>query len=125
MTTLITNSGELKSLAATFHDARFTGDGFRFDPHERVFSLKAWALEAKPQCWQPYLLSFREVAACRVKVKESIQFYELATIRYSENEGKLDLVTHFAVEMSLTIDRLEIEVTRDESHCLPVWESGR
>lgn len=121
----ITNSADLKSVAATLHDARFTAEALTFDATARTFALKCWVLEPKPmpagnsRCWQACQLSFGNVADCKVNVKEKVRYYELATIRFSERDRKLDLVAHYGIEISLAVGELggaltETNETRDK-----------
>jgi hypothetical protein len=119
MATRITKAAELKSLAATLHDARFTADTIAFDATARTFTLKCWVLELASRQWQAQQLSFGDVADCKVNVKEKVRYYELATIRFAERERKLELVAHYGIEISLAVDKLdgalnETNETRDK-----------
>lgn len=107
MATRITNAAELKSLAATLHDARFTADAIAFDAAAQTFTLKCWVLEPVSRSWQARQLSFGNVADCKVNTKEKVRYYELATIRFTERERKLDLITHYGIEISLAVDKLD------------------
>lgn len=57
--------------------------------------------------WKACHLSFANVADSKVNVKEKVGYYELATIRFSERNHKLDLVTHYAIEISLAVGQLD------------------
>jgi hypothetical protein len=126
MATRITNAAELKSLAATLHDARFTADAVAFDAAARTFALKCWVLEPKPtegnsRRWQARQLSFGNVADCKVNVKEKVRYYELATIRFAERNRKLDLVAHYGIEISLALGELDAALT-EMSETREKWE---
>ncbi len=119
MATRITNAAELKSLAATLHDARFTADAIAFDAAAQTFTLKCWVFDSASRRWQARQLSFGNVADCKVNTKEKVRYYELATIRFTERDRKLDLVTHYGIEISLVVDKLdgalnETSETRDK-----------
>lgn len=123
----ITNAAELKSLAATLHDARFTADAVTFDAAARTFTLKCWVLEPKPTAvenshrWQARQLSFGSVTDCKVNVKERVRYYELATIRFAERDRKLDLVAHYGIEISLAVGELDGALT-ETSETRAKWE---
>ncbi|MCX8156909.1 MAG: hypothetical protein N3J91_10750 [Verrucomicrobiae bacterium] len=119
MATRITNAVELKSLAATLHDARFTADSIAFDATARTFTLKCWVLQPASRRWQARQLSFGGVADSKVNVKEKVRYYELATIRFAERDRKLEFVAHYGIEISLAVDKLdgalnETNETRDK-----------
>lgn len=119
MATQITHAVELKSLAATLHDARFTADAIVFDAATQTFTLKCWVFEPVSRSWQARQLSFGSVADCNVNTKEKVRYYELATIRFTERDRKLDLVTLYGIEISLVVDKLdgalsETSETRDK-----------
>jgi hypothetical protein len=113
MVTRIKNAVNLKSTAATLHDARFTVEDVTFDAPARIFTLKCWVLEPNPQSvgtsrrWQAYQLSFANVSDCKVTMKEKVRYYELATIWFSERDRELDLVTHYGIEISLSVGELD------------------
>jgi hypothetical protein len=127
MATRITNAADLKSLAATLHDARFTAEAIAFDGKGRTFTLKCWVLESKPTAagssrrWQACRLSFANVTDCKVNAKEKVRYYELATIWFSERDRKLDLVTHYGIEISLTVGELDGALT-ETSETRDKWE---
>lgn len=95
------------------HDARFTTDAIGFDASVRTFTLKCWVLEPKPKAvaaprrWQSCRLSFTNIADCKVNEREKIPYYELATIRFIEHERRIDLVTHYGIEISLITESLD------------------
>jgi hypothetical protein len=128
MTTRITNAVNLKSVAATLHDARFTADAIKFDAATHTFDLKCWVLEPKPKAdaaarrWQACRLSFANVVDCKVNAKEKVRYYELATIRFSERDRKLDLVTHYAIEISLAVGELDGTLT-ETSETRDKWDA--
>lgn|GEM_PF-7106976 len=107
MATWITDPAELKSLAATLHDARFTADAIAFDAAAQTFTLKCWVFDSVSRRWRARQLSFGNVAACKVNTKEKVRYYELATIRFTERDRKLDLVTHYGIEISLAVEKLD------------------
>jgi len=106
MITRITNTAELKPLAATLHDARFTADTIAYDVAARTFTLTCWVFEPASRRWQAWQLSLNNVTDCRVNLREKVCYYELATIRFSERDCKLDLITHYGIEISLTVCKL-------------------
>ena len=109
----IANEDDLKSVATILHDARFTADAVDFDAATHTFTLRCWAHEPKPKgigvtrAWQAHRLSFTNVTECKLDVKEKVIYYELATIRFSKRDSRLDLITHYAVTMSLQLAKLE------------------
>ena len=116
----IANEADLKSVATVLHDARFTADAINFDAATHSFTLKCWVLEPKSKSigvvrgWQAHQLSFANVTGCKVNVKEKVFYYELATIRFNQRDSKLDLITHYAVEMSLRLGKLEGTLTETD-----------
>jgi hypothetical protein len=113
----INNATELKSVATILHDARFTANGIDYDATAHTFILKCWACEPKPKGvgvtsgWQAHGLSFTNVTGCKVNVKEKVSYYELATIRFNERDSRLDLIAHYAVEISLQLGQLDGALT--------------
>jgi len=109
----IANATDLKLAASTLHDARFKAEAIVFDPAARTFTLHCWVLETKrkgadtPRHRMGYRLSFANVTDAKVIVKEKVDYYELSTIRFSEQDGKLDLITHYAIEISLAAEQLD------------------
>lgn len=168
MTFNINNSADLKLIAATLHDARFTADAINYDKAARILTLKCWVREPKqkrfngsvmaqlaqdkidsagktqrlsgfkaffsfcarafqalwrpgvtndPRPWKACQLSFANVVDCKVNAKEKVRCYELATIRFSERDHKLDLVTHCAIEINLAVGELDGSLTETgETH---------
>jgi hypothetical protein len=124
VTTRITNTAELKLLAATLHDARFTTDAIAFDAAARTFTLKCWMLEPAKSAsrrWRACQLSFGSVADCKVNVKEKVSYYELATIRFAERDRKLELVAHYGIELNLAVDKLDGDLIQTNER-LDNWE---
>jgi hypothetical protein len=117
MTTNISNPDDLKCVAATLHDARFTPDAiinFNAEAHTRThtWSLQCWVLESKQgdikssRQWQACVLSFAGVSNCRVNIKEIVPYYELATLRFTEHSRTIQLVTHYGIEICLEVEKL-------------------
>ena len=112
MTTKINNETDLKSVGAALHDARFTSEAIVFDAQAGTFGLKCWVREPKPTDgggaprWRANLLSFSNVANCTVKAREMVSYYELASIRFARRTGRLELVTHYGIEISLQVREL-------------------
>jgi hypothetical protein len=100
---------DLKVVSAQLHDARFGLDEIEFDATARVFTLKCWIPEQKPKAvakkrlWRSYILSFSEVADCKIVTKENVAYYELATIRFSKGNQKMELVTHYGMEIIMRV----------------------
>jgi hypothetical protein len=94
---------DLDAASATLHDARFTLDAICFDASAKTFTLKCWQLEGhkKPRRWRAWSLSFAGVIECDMDTKESVAYYELATIRFDDREHALHLVTHYGVDIRL------------------------
>ena len=109
MTTKISSKADLKSVGATLHDARFASEDIDFDAKAGTFCLKCWVLDPKPKLggvgprWRANQLSFSNVANCTVETREVVSYYELATIRFARRNGRLELVTHYGIEISLQI----------------------
>src|SRR5882724_11501388 len=87
MTTEINDEATLKSVAGILHDARFTADEIGFDKLKHTFSLKCWILEPKRNeqttSWKAYRLSFTNVTACQINIKEKVPYYEISTLRFT------------------------------------------
>lgn len=117
MRTTITNVADVKSVATTLHDARFMADAIEFDSTAKMFALKCWVLERKPkklgasQCWHACRLSFTSFADCKVNEREKVPYYELATLRFAEGQRRLDLITHYGIEVSLAMEHLDGALT--------------
>jgi len=117
MTTKINSKAELKKAAATLHDARFTADAIGFDDSTNVFTLKCWVFESEqnrgrsPRRWKACRLSFKDVADYNAVTREKVCYYELSTMRFSEAEHRLDLVTHYGIRITLKIGELDGELT--------------
>jgi hypothetical protein len=113
----IANEDDLQSVATILHDARFTVDAIDFDAATSLFTLKCWTLEPKPKqegvtrAWQAHRLLFTSVIGCKVNVNEKVVYYELSTLRFSKGDSRLDLFTHYAIEMSLQLGKLEGSLT--------------
>lgn len=106
MNSQIVNAVELKSIAALLHDARFTLADIAFSDETGVFTLKCWVLKSVSQNWQECQILFNSVVDCKIKISEKVRYYELATIRFAEHSQYLELIAHYGVEVSLTVDRL-------------------
>jgi hypothetical protein len=61
--------------------------------------------------WAACQLSFANVVDCKVNTTEKVRYYELATIRFFERARKLELVTHYGIEISLCVGELEGSLT--------------
>ena len=113
----IANEDDLQSVATILHDARFTADAIYFEAATHTFTLKCWTLGSKPKqvgmtrAWQAHRLSFNSVIGCKVNVNEKVAYYELSTLRFNKSDSRLDLFTHYAVEMSLQLEKLEGALT--------------
>jgi hypothetical protein len=125
MATRISSETDLKSIAAILHDARFTADAVDFNAPAQTFNLKCWVSEPKRREgtgfreWKGYRLSFIKVTDCKVNTREKVSYYELATIRFAAGDRRLNLVTHYGIEISLQVGELngaltEISETRAE-----------
>jgi hypothetical protein len=77
---------------------------------------------ADSRIWQACRLSFANVVDCKVNAKEKVRYYELATIRFSECDRKLDLVTHYAIEISLVVGELDGTLT-ETSETRDKWDA--
>ena len=105
----ITKAADLTAVAAALHDARFIAGGIDFNRTARSFILKCRVFEPKSAAldssrhWQAYRLSFANVIDCEVNVREKVPYYELATIRFAPRERRLDLVTHYGIEIGLRL----------------------
>ena len=112
MTTNISNPDDLKCVAATLHDARFTPDAINFNAEAHTWSLQCWVFESKQgdikssRQWQACVLSFAGVSNCRVNIKEIVPYYELATLRSTEHSRTIQLVTHYGIEICLEVEKL-------------------
>jgi len=109
----IKTQANLKKAAAILHDARFTADAIRFDASAKTFALKCWVFKYKQKKdstsrhWKAYQLSFADVAECKVTTLEKVSYYEIATIRFDEEDHILYLVTHYAIQIRLQIGKLD------------------
>jgi hypothetical protein len=123
--TKIANLHDLRLVAATLHDARFTADGIEFNATTHGLVLKCWQLEAEsgevPQQWKAFRLSFTNVSDCKVSIKETVAYYELATMMYSQKDHKLDIIAHYGIEIRLVVDHLDAALT-ETSEIRATWE---
>lgn len=167
----IGNQADLKLIAGTLHDARFTADAISHDKAAGTFTLKCWVMVPKQKqfkgsvlaqfaqdkidsariqkhggfkafgaffvrvlgClgwrsargtaiegarpWRACQLSFTNVEGGNVNIKEKVGYYELATIRFSECDHKLQLATHCGIEISLIVRELNGALTETEETC--------
>jgi hypothetical protein len=100
---VIDNASSLEEVAAFLHDARFTADSISFDADKQIFSLKCWVQLAFRGVYKAYTLSFSGVTGCNVVQEEDVRFYEISTLRFNENSRRLEILTHYAVEISLEL----------------------
>jgi len=109
--TRIVDRVDVENVSAVLHDAVFRPDAIVFDPDTGVFSLKSWVLERvsgeNVRRWRAYTLSFYGVLECRAKKREEVSHSELASIVYSESTGTLELVTHYAIDIRLSVGKLD------------------
>ncbi len=126
MTTKISNQADLKKAAATLHDARFTADAIGFDVSTNVFTLKCWVFEPEqskggsPRRWKACRLSFTDVANYNLTTREKVCYYELSTIRFAEGDHRLDLITHYGIQITLQIGELHGALT-ETSETRELW----
>src|SRR5258705_3547323 len=114
MTISISDAGSLKAVSAELHDARFAHDGITFDSARHTFDLKCWVMRRHPEggrCWMAFHLFFANVTECNVIPTEKVDYYELATIRYSEKNRRIDLVAHCGLTLDLRIKQLDGSLT--------------
>jgi hypothetical protein len=117
--TLIKSINDLKELVAAIHDARFKYEDVEFNKRDRLFTLNCCtpAEKAPPRerPWQACKLQFHNVLECDITVREEVQYYELSTIHYSERDGRLQLLTHYAMQIELIVKGLSgwLDVTNE------------
>jgi len=120
MTTKISSQPELKRAAATLHDARFTADAIKFDVSANVFTLKCWIFEpaqnkgGNARRWRACRLSFTGVTNCDVTTHEKVCYYELSTVRLARSGHRLDLITHYGIQLVLQIRELNGVLTETD-----------
>lgn len=94
----------LRDAAAFLHDAQFTRDDLAVNIQEGWFRLtgKVWMKREndKPHAWYSFQLQFDNVVNCDVRITEDVEFYEIATIRMTD-EHQITILGHYAVEISL------------------------
>ena len=106
---------EVPAAAALLHDARFTDDSIQFSPEKREFRLVCWVPARTGRgrygsawTWKRVDLVVEGVSDCVIRKDQYISYYELSTIRYSRDAGKLEIMTHYAVSIELIVDRVAI-----------------
>ncbi|MBI3461742.1 MAG: DUF2948 family protein [Planctomycetes bacterium] len=123
----------LKGLAAMLHDARFTRESMEFDERARVFVLRCWTpawneatyrqilwcVHWRVVPWKQFMVTFSQVSSCHVQVEENVVYYEISTLKCSEDRKEIKIVTHYAISIRLNVERLEVELeettkTRDD-----------
>jgi len=99
-----------KHVSSILHDARFVIEGINLDKQKQTFDLKCWQLERIPKIdkpsWKAYHLNFTGLKDFKFEMAEKVSYYELATMRFSERDGLLNLITHYGVEIVLTLEKL-------------------
>lgn len=111
METRIVDNSDIKYADTVLHDAVFRLDAIAFDVDTGVFALKAWVREREAgenvRRWRAYTLTFHNVLECQIDQREDVSHCELASIKYAESAGRLELVTHYAVDVKLRIQKLD------------------
>jgi hypothetical protein len=55
------------------------------------------------------MLQFGRVTDCTIRVAEEVEYYQLSRIAYSPQEHTVDIHTHYALTITLAVERLEAE----------------
>jgi hypothetical protein len=119
MSTIITTELGLKRETTPLHDGRFSLEDVDHDGTNQTFSLKCWTPEIDQRgratsTWKANWLHFKHVSACKINVTEKVEYYELSRITYRQEQQVVELQTHYAVTISLTVDRLSKPAPRLE-----------
>ncbi len=59
-------------------------------------------------------MSFRDVLECQVSKREEVSHCEFSRLKYVQNAGKLELITHYAVDIVLSIRSLDGLLSRTD-----------
>lgn len=101
---------DVQSIERRLHDARFADGDIMFDPLARTFTLKCrvnYGKRGGPRGWGVYQLSFNQVSSCDMEGKERVPYYEINTIRYSESDHTIRILTHTPLSITLTVNALD------------------
>ncbi|MDB6056238.1 MAG: hypothetical protein JWO95_82 [Verrucomicrobiales bacterium] len=104
---IINDRNSLEAVAALLHDSRFTADSILFDADKQAFSLKCWIQLSFRGAYKAYILSFANITRCNVLQAEDVRFYEIATLRINGGGRRLEIATHYAIDISLDFDSLD------------------
>src|SRR4030095_14942966 len=111
----VSDAATLKYAASGLHDARFTLDAIEFNAGERRFQLTCWTavlgkasfMRRRPIVgWKAWELIVTDVESYNLEAKETVSYYVISTLDYSEKNRELTVMTHYAVSVLLRISRL-------------------
>ena len=116
----IVDAETLGDAATYLYDGWFTRDGFHYRAEDGTFTLKVWQvlsgegrsrwrgpwLIVRPAPYRKFVLLFRDVTDCRIAITEEFDRTEFGAVSYSESRGEVEVLAHFAIEITLRVDRL-------------------
>jgi hypothetical protein len=104
------NKTTLKAASALLHDARFYAEDLIFESEKHEFRIKCWVLSylkrserSRRRPWDAWVLTVFNVKSCKVDLHERVIDYELADLSFHEEPKVLELVTHYAISIVLTV----------------------
>jgi len=108
----VVDVASLELVGEFLHDARFVRDGIVFDRDLHMFSIKCYVYGESqrgmlsPAVWKGYQLVFSNVLRCDILQKEDVRFYEISTLEFDESARRLEIFTHYAIEIRLDVKDL-------------------
>jgi hypothetical protein len=121
----------LDGLSAILHDARIYPNCWQYSKNTGTFTLTVWEADTnavlyqnifaclywKTVPWRRCCLEFLEVQNVVVKLEEErpkVPYFELASLRYLESRGVIQIVTHYLIYFELTVTAISGTFTRTE-----------
>lgn len=117
----ITSKNDLDYVSPVLYDGVIRLEDMIFEKEKKIFRLSLWIPSYDKSTYTPlWLFLYRKITPykkvnlcffnvdnCEIIRTENINHTELGRIRYEKNLGKLEIIGHYAVSITLFLSKLE------------------